>query len=246
MELLNQINKDKLPTHIAVIMDGNGRWGKQNGKSRIDGHYAGVKSVQNIVEGAGELGIKYLTLYAFSTENWNRPQDEISALFELLVKTIASETNELIKKNVVLKVIGNVTSLTQTCQSALTDSIQRTSHNNGLTLILALNYSSKSEIVSAIKNINMDIKNEKIKANAINEQLVNKYLYTHQFPDPELMIRTSGEHRLSNFLLWQLAYAELYFTDVLWPDFRKSHLHQAIIDFQSRERRFGKVSEQLK
>jgi undecaprenyl diphosphate synthase len=245
MSLIDQIDKTKVPQHIAIIMDGNGRWAKQQGENRIYGHYEGVNSVRDVVEGAGQAGIKFITLYAFSTENWNRPKEEVDALMELLVSTISMETEKLHKKNVRLQAIGNLNSLPPACLAELNESIDLTSKNTGLTLVLALSYSSKWEIINAIKQIVVDVKNGKIDSEEISEKNIENYLCTKDIPDPELMIRTSGEHRISNFLLWQLAYAEFYFTETLWPDFRKEDLFTAILNYQNRERRFGKTSEQL-
>lgn len=245
MSLINKIDSSRVPQHIAIIMDGNGRWAKQQGENRIYGHYEGVNSVRDIVEAAGKAGVKYLTLYAFSTENWNRPKEEVDALMELLVSTISMETPELSKKNVRLQAIGNIQSLPTSCIQELNESIEKTSQNTGLTLVLALSYSSKWEMVNAIKKIAIDVKNGLVNPDNITEQNIEQYLCTKNIPDPELMIRTSGEHRISNFLLWQLAYSEFYFTDKLWPDFRAEDLYDAIINYQSRERRFGKTSEQL-
>ena len=239
------IDLHKVPAHIAIIMDGNGRWAKQQGENRIYGHYEGVNSVRDVVEAAGEVGVKYITLYAFSTENWNRPKEEVDALMELLVSTISAETPVLNKKNVRLQAIGNLNSLPAACLQELNESIDLTSKNTGLTLVLALSYSSKWELINAVKQIATDVKNGDLDSNQITEEHIEKYLCTKHIPDPELMIRTSGEHRISNFLLWQLAYAEFYFTDKLWPDFRKEDLYEAILNYQNRERRFGKTSEQL-
>ena len=245
MNLIEQIDKQKVPQHIAIIMDGNGRWAKQQGENRIYGHYEGVNSVRSVVEAAGEVGVKYITLYAFSTENWNRPKEEVDALMELLVSTISAETPQLNKKNVRLQAIGNLNSLPPACLQELNESIDLTSKNTGLTLVLALSYSSKWELIDAIKHIASDAKEGKLGIDEISEKHIEQYLCTKNIPDPELMIRTSGEHRISNFLLWQLAYAEFYFTEKLWPDFRKDDLYQAILNYQNRERRFGKISEQL-
>ncbi len=245
MTLIDQIDKQKVPQHIAIIMDGNGRWAKQQGENRIYGHYEGVNSVRDVVEGAGQVGVKYITLYAFSTENWNRPKEEVDALMELLVSTISAETPQLNKKNVRLQAIGNLQSLPAACLQELNESIALTSKNTGLTLVLALSYSSKWEIINAVKQIADDVKKGTINSEAITEKDIEQYLCTKHIPDPELMIRTSGEHRISNFLLWQLAYAEFYFTEKLWPDFRKDDLFSAILNYQNRERRFGKTSEQL-
>jgi undecaprenyl diphosphate synthase len=245
MDLKQSINKNNIPEHVAVIMDGNGRWAKQQGEDRLFGHHEGVNSVRDIVEACGEIGVKYLTLYAFSTENWNRPKEEVDGLMELLVATISMETPNLHKKGVRLKVIGDIKTLPATCQKELQESIDLTVNNETVTVILALSYSSKWEITEAVKNIGARIQSGELKASDINSKLIEANLNTNGIPDPELMIRTSGEHRISNFLLWQLAYAEFYFTDVLWPDFRKDEFFKAIISFQQRERRFGKTSEQI-
>ena len=245
MNPLEKINKTDLPKHIAIIMDGNGRWAKQQGEDRIFGHHEGVNSVREIVEAAAEIGIKYLTLYAFSTENWNRPKEEVDALMELLVATISLETPQLNKNGVKLEAIGNLKSLPEACYNELQESITATQHNTRLTLVLALSYSSKWELTEAVKEISKKVGSGKLKAEEISENTIAQFLCTKAYPDPELMIRTSGEHRISNFLLWQLAYAEFYFTDKLWPDFRKNDFYEAIISYQNRERRFGKTSEQL-
>ncbi len=242
---MNLLNKDKIPQHIAIIMDGNGRWAKQQGEDRIFGHHEGVNSVREIVEAAGEVGVKYLTLYAFSTENWNRPKEEVDALMELLVATISMETPQLHKNGVKLEAIGDLKSLPVGCFNELQESINTTKDNKGLTLILALSYSSKWEIINGVKEIAEQVASGKLKPNDITEETISSHLCTAKYPDPELMIRTSGEHRISNFLLWQLAYAEFYFTDTLWPDFRKKEFYDAINAYQSRERRFGKTSEQI-
>jgi len=245
MDLKASLNLNNIPSHVAIIMDGNGRWAKKHGEDRIFGHHEGVNSVREIVEACGEIGVKYLTLYAFSTENWNRPKEEVDALMELLVSTISLETPNLHKKGVRLQVIGDVASLPGTCQAELQESIDLTAKNTTVTLILALSYSSKWEITEAMKSVARDVEAGKIKSSEINSRLIEERLNTKDYPDPELMIRTSGEHRISNFLLWQLAYAEFYFTDVLWPDFRKDEFYKAILSYQSRERRFGKTSEQI-
>lgn len=245
MSLKENINKEKLPQHVAIIMDGNGRWAKQQGAQRIYGHEHGVKSVRDTVEAAAELGVKYLTLYAFSTENWNRPKEEVDALMQLLVHTISAETPTLNKNNIRLQAIGDLQSLPGTCFQELQEAIEKTKENSRTTLVLALSYSSRWEITNAMKQIASEIESGKLKASDINEDTINKHLCTASIPEPELMIRTSGEYRISNFLLWQLAYAELYFTEVLWPDFGKEEFYKAIINYQSRERRFGKISEQL-
>lgn len=245
MNQLELINTGKVPNHVAIIMDGNGRWAKQQGENRIYGHYEGVNSVRSVVEAAAEIGVKYLTLYAFSTENWNRPKEEIDALMELLVATISIEAPQLHKNKVRLLAIGNLESLPPACLQELNESIQLTANNTGLTLVLALSYSSKWEITQAMKHIAKEVKEGKLSLEDITEKNIESYLCTKHIPDPELMIRTSGEHRISNFLLWQLAYAEFYFTDKLWPDFRKDDFFSAIVNYQNRERRFGKTSEQL-
>ncbi len=246
MSISNQIDKNRLPKHIAIIMDGNGRWAKQRGKNRVFGHKQGAKSVKEVVKAAGELGIEYLTLYAFSTENWSRPKLEVDALMALLVTSINSETKELMENNVRLLAIGNHDALPKNVRNKLYGAIEETSGNTGLTLTLALSYSAKWEIIEATKKIATLVVNNDIKIEDINEEIIDKNLSTYKLPHPELMIRTSGELRISNFLLWQLAYAELYFTDKLWPEFGQEELYEAILDFQSRERRFGKTSEQLK
>ncbi len=245
MSLKEKINPAKLPQHIAIIMDGNGRWAKQQGAERIYGHENGVTSVRETVEAAAEIGIKYLTLYAFSTENWNRPQAEVMALMQLLVHTINAETPTLNKNNIRLMAIGDLKSLPVDCYNELQEAIEKTKDNSRTTLVLALSYSSRWEITNAVKQIAEKIENKTLDVKDINENTINSFLCTANIPEPELMIRTSGEHRISNFLLWQLAYAELYFTEKLWPDFRKEDLYEAIIDYQNRERRFGKTSEQL-
>lgn len=236
----------RLPSHIAIIMDGNGRWAKEKGEDRLYGHLHGVESVRNIVEGAAELGIKYLTLYAFSTENWDRPEYEVSGLMELLVETIHNEVPTLNKNNIKLHVIGDIDMLPEVAKVELKAALDKTSMNTGLNLIMALSYSSRWEIVNAVQQIACDVKDDKLAILDITQEVLKKYLTTKAFPDPELMIRTSGEYRISNFLLYQLAYAELYFTNTLWPDFRKENLYEAISDYQSRERRFGKTGEQIK
>lgn len=241
MDFKQNINKNKLPKHIAVIMDGNGRWARQRGKERIFGHESGVQAVRETVEAAGEVGVKYLTFYAFSTENWCRPKKEIDTLMELLVKAIHNETPELMEKGVRLAAIGDVDSLPEACRKELFDAIDKTKNNTRLTVTVAISYSSHWEIISAVKNIALQVKENKINPEDIDKKLFQSFLQTHDMPDPDLLIRTSGELRISNFLLWQIAYSELYFTPVLWPDFRKKHLYQAILDYQRRERRFGKT-----
>ena len=239
------INTDKLPQHIAIIMDGNGRWAKQQSKMRVFGHQVGVKAVRDTVEGAAEIGIKYLTLYAFSTENWRRPKLEIDALMELLINTINNETKNLMDNEIRLQAIGNIESLPKKCKKNLEEAINKTANNKRMTLVLALSYSSKWEIIEAVKKIAKKVEKQKLHLEDINQKMFDSYLTTNNIPNPELLIRTSGEYRISNFLLWQIAYSELYFTDVLWPDFRKKNLKEAIIDYQNRERRFGKTSEQI-
>ncbi len=240
-----KIIPEKLPEHIAIIMDGNGRWAKKRGALRIMGHNHGVTAVKETVETAAEIGIKYLTLFAFSKENWSRPKDEVDALMELLVKSINNETDTLIKNNIRLLAIGNIISLHKNCYEELMSTINLTANNTGMSLILALSYSAKWEITKAVKDIAEKINNNTLTINEISEDLISNSLTTTGIPDPELLIRTSGEYRLSNFLLWQLAYTELYFTSVLWPDFRKEDFYSAIIDYQNRERRFGMTSEQI-
>lgn len=244
--LREQLDMQRLPQHIAIIMDGNGRWAKEQGQDRLYGHFHGVESVRNIVEGAAELGVKYLTLYAFSTENWDRPVEEITGLMELLVDSIRKETATLKKNNIRLHVIGDINMLPAYAKQELLESLEELKENTGLNVIMALSYSSRWEIVNAIKAIASDVKQGKLQPFEIDQDTIKDYLTTREFPDPELMIRTSGEYRISNFLLYQLAYAELYFTNVRWPDFRKENLYEAIIDYQKRERRFGKTGEQVK
>ncbi|MCH2021311.1 MAG: isoprenyl transferase [Saprospiraceae bacterium] len=245
MELKDKIDLNNLPQHVAIIMDGNGRWAKQQGKPRVFGHKNGVQSVREVTEAGAEMGIKYMTLYAFSTENWNRPKYEVTALMTLLVSTIRKEIATLNKNSIQLKTIGNIEMLPKAAQNELLEAIESTKNNSRMTLILALSYSSKSEIIDAVKTITKNAVNGKIKIQDINEESLTNALYTREFPDPELMIRTSGEKRISNFLLWQLAYSELYFTPVFWPDFRKNHFYEAILNYQNRERRFGMTSEQI-
>lgn len=245
-QLKQQINTDQLPQNIAIIMDGNGRWAKIHGMERFIGHQYGVSSVREITEASAELGLKYLTLYAFSTENWNRPKEEVDALMTLLVDTIEKETPVLMKNNVRLLTIGDLSRLPQAAYQKFTACINRTANNTGLSLVLALSYSSRWEITNAMKKAVMMAQNGEIKAEDINEQTVNSLLTTANIPDPDLLIRTSGEMRISNFLLWQLAYSELYFTNTLWPDFNKEEFYKAIIDYQHRERRFGKTGDQIK
>jgi undecaprenyl diphosphate synthase len=243
--LKESIDMQRLPRHIAIIMDGNGRWAKEKGQDRLYGHFHGVESVRDIVEGCAELGVEYLTLYAFSTENWDRPQTEVTGLMELLVETIRKETETLNKNNIKLHVIGDMGMLPDYAKKALQESLDITGRNTGLNLVMALSYSSRWELLEAVKQIARDVKDGKIEVESISQDTIQQYLSTKEFPDPELMVRTSGEYRISNFLLYQLAYAELYFTNVRWPDFRKENLYEAIIDFQNRERRFGKTGDQI-
>ncbi len=239
------INTDRLPKHIAIIMDGNGRWAKQKGFIRAIGHENGTKSVRETVETCAELGIENLTLYAFSTENWNRPKLEVDTLMKLLVSSLKKEIKTLQDNNIKLNAIGNLNSLPKKVFKELHEVIAKTENNTRMTLTLALSYGSREELISAVKEISNKVKNNIISLENIDESVINKHLYTQNLPDVDLLIRTSGEQRISNFLLWQIAYAELYFTDILWPDFTKQHLYDAITDYQKRERRFGKTSEQL-
>ncbi|MBC7606443.1 MAG: isoprenyl transferase [Burkholderiales bacterium] len=246
MNLIAKINKDNLPKHLAIIMDGNGRWAKQKGLLRALGHENGTKSVRLVVESAAKLGIQNLTLYAFSTENWNRPKLEVDILMKLLINSLKNELKTLTDNDIRLHSIGNLDLLPKSAQKQLEDVIDRTKHNTRMTLTLALSYGSREEIISAVKSISDKVKNNIISIDAIDESIINQHLYTRNLPDVDLLIRTSGEHRISNFLLWQIAYAELYFTAVLWPDFKEEDLYEAIISYQKRERRFGKTSEQIK
>ena len=245
-DLLSQIKKQSLPGHVAIIMDGNGRWAKKQGKNRIFGHHEGVKSVRKIVEAAVELDIQYLSLYTFSTENWNRPQDEVDALMSLLVETLKEQVNDLMKQNIRLNAIGNLSKLPAKTYQTLMYVINQTEQNTGMVLSIALNYGGRDEIVNMTRKIAKKVKNNIILPENIDENKINLHLYTHNLPDVDLMIRTGGEKRISNFLLWKIAYAELYFTDTLWPDFGKQHYYEALYDYQKRERRFGKTSEQIK
>lgn len=246
MDSKSLIDIAHLPKHIAIIMDGNGRWAKEKGEDRIHGHQQGVISVREVVEGCGEIGIEYLTLYAFSTENWNRPKYEVDALMELLVSTIRREVDDLKKNNVRLHVIGDFASLPEICQKELKEGMEMTASGTGLNLILALSYSARWELLAAVKKIAAEAAAGQLDVAAMDAGQFEQFLCTAPYPDPELMIRTGGEHRISNFLLYQMAYTELYFTDIHWPDFRKSHLFDAILNYQQRERRFGKTSEQVK
>ena len=244
--VIEELKKDYIPRHVAVIMDGNGRWAELHGNDRIYGHRQGVDAVRSVVEGAGEVGVEYLTLYAFSTENWDRPKEEVNALMSLLVNAIVQETGNLNEKNVRMHAIGDLVSLPDDVRVKLSEAIFSTSTNTGLNLVLALSYSGRWEIIDAVKKIVRKTQQGEILENNINESVISCHLSTAGIPDPELLIRTSGEYRISNFLLWQVAYSEFYFTPILWPDFRKEDLFDAIADFQSRERRFGKTSEQIR
>ncbi len=245
MSLIENIDKERLPQHVAIIMDGNGRWAKAKGKDRCFGHQEGVVSVRKVVEAATHIGLKYLTLYTFSTENWNRPIEEVHALMSLLVSSIQRETPDLMKNNVRLMAIGNMNRLPEDARKALNESIAETSANTGTTMILALSYSSRWELVEATRQLAQDVLDKKITPNDITEAVVSDHLTTKNIPDPDLLIRTGGEKRISNFLLWQLSYAEFYFTDIYWPDFREEEFYEAVLCYQQRERRFGKTSEQL-
>ena len=243
--LLEKIDQERLPRHIAIIMDGNGRWAREQGQDRLYGHFHGVESVRNIVEGCAELKIECLTLYAFSTENWERPEYEVVGLMELLVTTIRNEVESLHRNNIKLHVIGDMSMLPDYARQELNEALEMTRNNTGLNLIMALSYSGRWELLNAVKSIAHEVKQGRLTVESIDQDTLQKYLCTSGFPDPELMIRTSGEYRISNFLLYQLAYAELYFTQVRWPDFRKENLYEAILDFQARERRYGKTSDQV-
>ncbi len=246
MSFKEKIVNDKLPQHIAIIMDGNGRWAKKNGKERYEGHYQGVETVRKIVEASAELGVKFLTLYAFSTENWHRPKEEVDALMHLFVETIQQELPTLNKNGIRLRAIGDIASMPQQNIDKLNETIAKTEHNNKMDLVLALSYSGRWEILDAVKKILKDQQTKPISAGEITEELFSSYLNTAGIPDPELLIRTSGELRISNYLLWQIAYTELYITPKLWPEFDKEDLYEAIVDFQNRERRFGMTSDQIK
>tara|TARA_R110002049_G_scaffold208648_5_gene379128 strand:- start:3993 stop:4733 length:741 start_codon:yes stop_codon:yes gene_type:complete len=245
MNTIEDLSTEKLPNHLAIIMDGNGRWAKQRGKLRIFGHENGVKTVRKTVENCAKLGVGYLTLYTFSTENWNRPKLEVDTLMRILVSSLKKEVKTLNKNNIKLNAIGNLDSLPPKAGAELRNVMAITSGNTGMTLTLALSYGSREELKTAIQQICIKVKNNIISPENIDETIINNHLYTQNLPDVDLLIRTSGEHRISNFLLWQIAYAELYFTDVLWPDFKEHHLVDAIKNYQNRERRFGKTSEQL-
>ena len=246
MSYKEQIKQDRIPRHIAIIMDGNGRWAKKQGLARMFGHKQGVETVHRITEAAAELGIQYLTLYAFSTENWNRPKEEVDALMALLVDTIVKETPTLMKNNIVLQTIGDLSRLPEATRTKFLECIEQTSHNTGLTLVIALSYSARWELIQAAKNIALAVQQGQLRLEEINEEVLSKHLTTADIPDPDLLIRTSGELRISNFLLWQLAYSEMYFTSCLWPEFTNEEFYRAIVDYQNRERRFGKTSEQVK
>ena len=245
MNLKDQIDNSRLPNHIAIIMDGNGRWAKQKGLIRILGHESGTKAVRETVEACAEFGIKHLTLYAFSTENWNRPKLEVQTLMKLLVKSLKKEIKTLQENKIKLTAIGCLKDLPKKAYKELEFVIEKTKNNTQMTLNLALSYGSRDELVNVVKELSVKVKNNIISAESIDESIINKHLYTQNLPDVDLLIRTSGEQRISNFLLWQIAYAELYFTDIFWPDFKKENLVEAIVDYQNRERRFGKTSEQL-
>ena len=246
MDLLKEIDTNNLPKHLSIIMDGNGRWAKQKGLMRAMGHENGTKSVKTTIETCAKLGLEFLTLYAFSTENWNRPKLEVETLMKLLVNSLKKELQTLKDNNIKLHAIGNLEKLPKSAYTELLDVIEATKQNTRMTLTLALSYGSREEIVMAVKNISDKVKNNIISIDTIDDSIINEHLYTQNLPEVDLLIRTSGEHRISNFLLWQIAYAELYFTDVLWPDFKEQHLYEAIISYQKRERRFGKTSEQIK
>jgi undecaprenyl diphosphate synthase len=246
MDLLNTIDTTNLPKHVAIIMDGNGRWAKQQGLLRALGHESGTKSVKTTIEACAKLGIEFLTLYAFSTENWNRPKLEVETLMKLLIRSLKKELSTLQDNNIKLNAIGNLEKLPKSAQKELQDVIHKTKNNTRLTLTLALSYGAREEIVNAVRNISNKVKNNIISLDSIDDSIINEHLYTQNLPDVDLLIRTSGEHRISNFLLWQIAYAELYFTEILWPDFKEQDLYEAIVSYQKRERRFGKTSEQIK
>ena len=244
-DLIDTIIPEKIPRHIAIIMDGNGRWANEKGQERLFGHSSGVKSVREAIKTAIELGVSYITLYAFSIENWNRPKQEVDGLMDLLISSIANEIDEFNENGVKLLTIGDINSLPENCMLSIKDAVSRTSENSKLTLILAVNYSSKWEITQAVKTITESVNNNELAITEISENLIQRHLFTNSIPDPELLIRTSGEYRISNFLLWQIAYTELYFTEILWPDFRRNDFIQAVIEYQNRERRFGLLSTQI-
>ena len=244
-DLIDTIIPEKIPRHIAIIMDGNGRWANEKGQERLFGHSSGVKSVREAIKTAIELGVSYITLYAFSIENWNRPKQEVDGLMDLLISSIANEIDEFNENGVKLLTIGDINSPPENCMLSIKDAVSRTSENSKLTLILAVNYSSKWEITQAVKTITESVNNNELAITEITENLIQRRLSTNSIPDPELLIRTSGEYRISNFLLWQIAYTELYFTEILWPDFRRNDFIQAVIEYQNRERRFGLLSTQI-
>lgn len=246
MSIKQKLDISNIPKHVAIIMDGNGRWAKEKGQMRLVGHATGVEAVREALTAATEINVRYLTLYAFSTENWNRPKEEVDGLMDLLVETISNEIESLNNNDVRLMTIGNTAELPDKCRNELLKAIKKTENNKGTTLVLALNYSAKQEIKSVIKKIAEEYKNGEIELDDISDELIDNHLYTADIPDPELMIRTSGEIRISNFLLWQLAYSELHFTPIFWPDFKKEDFYQAIYEYQTRERRFGMVSEQIR
>lgn len=246
MNLLQQIDTEKLPKHLAIIMDGNGRWAKKQGLLRAFGHESGTKSVKKIIQASVELGIKNLTLYAFSTENWNRPKLEVDTLMKVLINALKKEVETMQLNNIKLNAIGNLELLPTNAQKQLLEVINSTKNNDKMTLTLALSYGSREELTNVVRIISEKVKNNIISIDAIDDSIINEHLYTHNLPDVDLVIRTSGEHRISNFLLWQIAYAEFYFTDILWPDFKEQDLYEAILSYQKRERRFGKTSEQIK
>jgi len=246
MNLLNQIDPHKIPKHVAIIMDGNGRWAKQQGLMRVFGHRSGVKTVKQTIDAASEIGVEVLTLYAFSTENWSRPKTEVKALMNLLVSSLKDELDTFQKNNIRLQTIGQTENLPKKAQKQLKEVIELTKNNTSMVLNLALSYGSREEIVNTIKNISKKVVNKQLLIEEIDEKIINNHLYTFTLPDVDFLIRTSGEKRISNFLLWQIAYAEFYFTDVLWPDFRKEDFFKAIVEYQNRERRFGKISQQIK
>ncbi len=245
MNFIEEIDTSKLPQHIAVIMDGNGRWAKGQGLMRVAGHKKGSKAVRETVEASAELGIRYLTLYTFSTENWNRPKIEVDTLMKLLVSSLKKEIKTLQDNDIALRAIGNLSSLPAKAQRELEEVIEKTRNNSRMTLTLALSYGAREELIKSVKEISLKVKKDLISPHLIDDAVIKEHLYTHDLPDVDLLIRTSGEQRISNFMLWQIAYAELYFTPVLWPDFTKEHLYEAIYNYQKRERRFGKTSEQI-
>jgi undecaprenyl diphosphate synthase len=243
--ITNQIDKNNIPQHVAIILDGNGRWAKEKGLERIYGHQAGTEAVRRALTAAAKMGISYLTLYTFSTENWNRPQQEVNALMSLLVSSLRNELDNLMEKRVRLNIIGNIADLPDDCQKGLQEAIQATAANTGITLTLAISYSGRWEIVQAAKQLVRQIQSKQISEQEINEETFMKALNTFPIPDPDILIRTGGEYRISNFLLWQMAYTDMFFLPIMWPEFDGQHLHEIICQFQARERRFGKTSEQV-